>query len=144
MSAFDLASNLLGYVEVTANQNTSVDQFIGLRSDIPIAGVRFDNLGSSGAQTQDYSVVLDNLVFAPVPCAEPAQLNIGLYAGIDIRGTTGATYRVEFTTDLPAAPSTNWTVLTNIVLPSSPYFYLDRESAASRGTRLYRAVAQCQ
>jgi hypothetical protein len=67
MSAYASTGDLLGSVEVTANGNTDVDQFIGIRSDIPFSRVRFENLTASGAQSQLYSVVLDDLVFALSP-----------------------------------------------------------------------------
>jgi DNA-binding beta-propeller fold protein YncE len=66
----------------------------------------------------------------------PPTLNIAMYAGIEIAGITGRTYRVEYATTLP---TTNWTTLTNIGLPSSPYLLFD---ATSRGVvrRFYRAT----
>ncbi|MDH7504276.1 MAG: hypothetical protein QHJ82_16385 [Verrucomicrobiota bacterium] len=68
---------------------------------------------------------------------EPASLGIGLYAGLDVTGTPGATYRIEYALSLP---STNWTALTNIVLPLSPYFFVDRDSVTNHGRRFYRAI----
>ena len=68
---------------------------------------------------------------------EPASLDIGLYAGIEITGTVGATYRVEYSVTLS---NTNWTALTNIVLPSSPYLYFDAQSVTNHAQRSYRAV----
>jgi hypothetical protein len=67
MSAYGLTGDLLGSVQVAANNNTHVDQFIGLRSDIPVARVRFDNLNSVGMQSANYSVVIDDLMFVAVP-----------------------------------------------------------------------------
>jgi hypothetical protein len=67
MSVYASTGDLLGSVEVTANGNTDVDQFIGIRSDVPFSRVRFENLTASGAQSQFYSVVLDDLVFASSP-----------------------------------------------------------------------------
>jgi sugar lactone lactonase YvrE len=49
---------LLGSVSVAANGNTSVDQFIGLRSTVPFTSARFDNLPPS-----IFSVVLDDVMF---------------------------------------------------------------------------------
>jgi hypothetical protein len=64
MSAYDSAGELLGFVMVAANNNTHIDQFIGLASDVPIARVRFENQNSSGAATEGLSVVIDDLVFS--------------------------------------------------------------------------------
>jgi len=62
-------------------------------------------------------------------------LQIHEYAGITILGVPGKTYRVE------ASPEAggNWTVLTNLVLPQSPYIWIDYESP-NVGTRVYRAA----
>lgn len=67
---------------------------------------------------------------------QPATLNIAPWAGITITGTVGATYSVEYVNDVS---STNWTLLTNIVLTSTSATYFEPVSAASH--RFYRAVA---
>lgn len=67
LSAWDASNTLLGSVTVTANQNTSVDQFIGLRSDAPFTRVRFENLDATGSPSRYNSVVIDNLTFVSVP-----------------------------------------------------------------------------
>jgi hypothetical protein len=71
----------------------------------------------------------------------PAKLGIqkqGGTASISIEGTAVARYQVEATSALPA---TNWTVLTNLLLPSSPYVFQDTGSS-NLSKRFYRAVAQ--
>ncbi len=55
---FDVEGGLLGDVTVPTNNNTVVDQFIGLSSDVPIFSAQFDNNGIP------LSVVLDDLIFA--------------------------------------------------------------------------------
>jgi hypothetical protein len=67
----------------------------------------------------------------------PASLNIGAYAGIQITGTIGAIYQVEYATALPA---TSWTVITNLPLPSSPFLFFDAQSINNTGQRFYRVV----
>jgi hypothetical protein len=67
LSIYAAAGDLLGSVDVAVNGNTSVDQFIGLRSDLPFTRVRFENFNDLGQQTRGYSVVIDDLVFAPSP-----------------------------------------------------------------------------
>ncbi len=66
LSAYGENSNFLGSVAVNANNNTSVDQFIGLSSNELIHSVRFQNNG------EWYAVAIDDFVFSPIP--EPATL----------------------------------------------------------------------
>jgi hypothetical protein len=56
--------------------------------------------------------------------------------GISVYGPINSTNRIEYTTTLP---STNWTSLTNIALPSLPVFLYD-ESSSGDSARFYRAV----
>jgi hypothetical protein len=70
----------------------------------------------------------------------PAGLSVQIQAGnpaISIRGALGARYQLEAASSLPA---TNWLVLTNLLLPSSPYVFLD-ETSSSHRDRFYRALA---
>ena len=63
-------------------------------------------------------------------------LDIHLYAGITVLGVPGRTYRIDAT---PASGTTNWRTITNIVLPSSPYVWVDLESPGLPA-RLYRVA----
>ncbi|MCK4294191.1 MAG: PEP-CTERM sorting domain-containing protein [Planctomycetes bacterium] len=65
LSAFAHNGSLLGSVTVPTNNNTSVDQFIGLRSDAPFSSARFEQNGNW------YPVCIDDMTFA-VP--EPASI----------------------------------------------------------------------
>jgi hypothetical protein len=65
-----------------------------------------------------------------------AFLDIDMYAGIKILGVPGRTYRIEAT---PASGAPNWQTLTNLVLPSNPYIWIDYESP-DVPARLYRAA----
>jgi len=91
LSVYDSSDTLLGFVDLAANQNTSVDQFIGLRSDVPFSRVRFENLNDLGEPSGYYSVALDDLVFTNVP--EPSTLVLialgagTLYPSLRIRRT---------------------------------------------------------
>lgn len=67
----------------------------------------------------------------------PPILDVHTYAGLVIQGTVGVHYRIEYT---GIVPSTNWTTLTNFVLPSSPYLFFDT-SVPAAGQRFYRATA---
>jgi hypothetical protein len=74
LSVYTNANDALpsGFVTVAVNANTSVDQFVGLRSDIPFARARFENILAQG----DLSVVLDDVIFYPsaAPVPEPSSL----------------------------------------------------------------------
>jgi hypothetical protein len=63
-------------------------------------------------------------------------LGIQMYPGITINGLAGRLYQIQATESIPA---TNWQVLTNLVLPYSPYVWVDT-SAEDSASRLYRAV----
>ncbi len=63
LTLFDAADAVLGSLVLATNDNTSVDQFLGLRSDVPIARARFNNNGT------DLSVVIDDLVFGGAAAA---------------------------------------------------------------------------
>ncbi len=124
-------------VPVTTPQGSGGAFFFGVIDQTdPFTSIQFNNIGG-----RDDGFVFDDMTIAAPEQVRsaPAVLSVGLYAGIDIQGTVGTTYRVEYT---PILPTTNWTVLTNVVLPASPYFYLDRDSVTNAGQRYYRAVAQ--
>jgi hypothetical protein len=72
------------------------------------------------------------------PPAAPA-LAVAAYPGLTITGTVGARYRIEYRDALAANGA--WNVLTNVVLPSSPWLYFDREAFAHPGL-FYRAAAE--
>lgn len=64
-------------------------------------------------------------------------LAIQMYAGLTITGVSGATYQIQYSTNLNSP--TNWTTLTNLTLPSSPYLFFD-VSSAGQPMRFYRAL----
>ena len=76
LSAFDSDGMPLGYVKVPVNNNTSVDQFIGLRSDVAFYSARFENNGDW------LCIVLDDMIFT-VP--EPATVLLLGLGGIILR-----------------------------------------------------------
>jgi formylglycine-generating enzyme required for sulfatase activity len=59
-----------------------------------------------------------------------------MYAGIRVTGTVSATYTIEATTNL--ALTNGWVALTNVVLPGSPWVYIDYASLGM-AKRFYRA-----
>jgi hypothetical protein len=86
-------------------------------SDAEILGIY--NAGSSGKCVQD-----------------GPHLSVEFYAGITIEGSVGTTNQIEYVTNLG---DTNWIVLTNLVLPQSPYLLFDAGSPRTQ-RRFYRAV----
>ncbi|MEA2711497.1 MAG: hypothetical protein QOF78_4098 [Phycisphaerales bacterium] len=81
LSVFDASNTLLGSVTVVANQNTSVDQFVGLRSSVPFVRARFENTDWVTAN-QGLSATFDDLTFSNVP--EPTGLAAALLAATAI------------------------------------------------------------
>jgi formylglycine-generating enzyme required for sulfatase activity len=75
----------------------------------------------------------------PVFGQAPAVLDLRLFAGVNISGTTGAVYAVQSTQDL--AQSNSWTSLAMIQLPTTNYLWVDT-SAVVGDHRFYRAVQQ--
>ena len=68
-----------------------------------------------------------------------AQLKLQKQAGaaaVSVEGLMAANCRIESATSLPAA---NWTSLTNLLLPVSPFVYLDPDGF-NGNQRFYRAV----
>ena len=64
--------------------------------------------------------------------------DLKFYSGTILAGSVGQQYRVDYA-DVVAPGTTNWLVLTNLTLPSSPYLVIDPGSAG-KPQRFYRAV----
>ncbi len=80
-----------------------------------------------------WKVQFDDFTFVPDP-----DLNVQMYAGINLSGSVGTAYEIQYSTNLH---SNNWQHLADITLTNSPYFYLDTNSA-SASIRFYRAVVK--
>lgn len=89
-----------------------------------------------GARVENFRAFQEASPFA-VPAVLTIELSGGQFAGIHITGSTGATYRVEFASTSLAS---NWTTLTNILLPASPFLYTDPAAIPNESRRFYRAV----
>jgi hypothetical protein len=61
-------------------------------------------------------------------------LGISTYPGVTINGTAGAVYQIQCSTNL-----NNWQTITNFMLPSSPYIWVDTSSTVT-GQKFYRSV----
>ena len=111
-------------------------------NDAPISGATTPLLAFNpvvATNTGAYKVVVTNSfgsVTSRVAQLSVSFLEIESYAGIKLLGLVGRTYRIEAT---PASGPVNWQTLTNVVLPSSPYVWIDHGSPAA-GQRLYRAA----
>jgi hypothetical protein len=93
---------------------------------------------SIGNQVAAY-VVANGPSFILSANTNTAALGIGTYPGIKISGTSGQSFRIDYTTSLA---STNWTTLKFVTLPtSSPYLILDNSSTGANPQRYYRAVS---
>ena len=93
----------------------------------------------TAGDTGGYKVVITNSfgsVTSRVAQLSISFLDIKSYAGIELLGVVGRTYRIEAT---PVSGPVNWQTLTNLVLPASPYIWIDYGSPAA-GQRLYRAA----
>jgi hypothetical protein len=90
---------------------------------------------ADGNGTLGNGVLLQSGVFA-LPTNPPASnLTIAIYPGVTINGTVGATYQIQYTTNL----NSTWLPLTNISLPYSPFLWVDTRSSVV-GQRFYRSV----
>jgi probable HAF family extracellular repeat protein len=72
-------------------------------------------------------------LLTPRPSLRNLRINNG-QAQFDLSGMTGVTYRVEYA---PSLPVTNWVLLTNVAMASSPTSVSDSGNAS--GQRFYRA-----
>jgi hypothetical protein len=101
------------------------------------ASLTISNLNAS--ESGAYTVIMSNMAGSSVStAAELSLLSLNMYAGLTIVGQVGATYEIDYMNSLSG---TNWTVLTNIILPSSPYLFFDTTSPFS-SSRFYRASKQ--
>ena len=71
----------------------------------------------------------------------PANISLGLYAGITIEGTAGYTYGIEYTTDLQNTNS--WQSLTNVTLTQPIQIWVDTSATVQTSQkRFYRVTSQ--
>jgi hypothetical protein len=108
----------------------------------PLLNATNSALAISNAQPSDagsYTVVVSS-PFGSITNSPAALtvsfLNIASYAGLTIDGIPGRTYRVDYLNAFDS--SSQWKVLTNLVLPSSRYIWIDYESPEA-APRFYRA-----
>ena len=71
--------------------------------------------------------------------ASPARLTLqrnGNVSSLGIQGAAWAPYRIE---SIPSLSSSNWSILTNFLLPSTPYVFSD-SAASNAPSRFYRVI----
>jgi len=103
-------------------------------ANIASDGIRFFAVGHNGGTPFGY-------YNAKVFRSEPV-MGIGITSPplqIILSGVVGRPYRVEYLPSLPASATNTWQTLTNLILPSSPYFVTD-PVAPNSIQRYYRAV----
>ncbi len=75
----------------------------------------------------------------PVLSQTPPALSLRLFAGVNISGTVGSVYVIQYTTNL--AQDNSWTSLNFLQLPATNYLFVDTTTPAV-GTRFYRAMLE--
>ena len=81
----------------------------------------------------------DGAPFVGYVTPAPAHLSLskpGGAAAVSIEGTVGARYQLQST---PALSAPAWTGLTNVLLPESPWLFMD-QGVSNRAASFYRAV----
>src|ERR1700749_2828905 len=87
-----------------------------------------------------YSVFTANAVAAFLAVSQtPPTLNLNLFGGVTITGTTGSVYAVQSTLNL--AQTNSWTSLAFVQLPTTNYLFVDT-SAPVGEPPFYRAMLQ--
>jgi formylglycine-generating enzyme required for sulfatase activity len=87
-----------------------------------------------------YAVIAASAVAVfPAFAQSPPTLDLHLFAGVNITGTTGSVYAVQSTTDL--AQTNSWTSLAFVQLETTNYLFVDT-SAPTGDRRFYRALLQ--
>ena len=149
--------DVLAGTTVVGSDNNSIGATIP-EGEWRVARFYFDATNSHPQLGQTLSIRLVNLKFPGSPGSPnievdfddvrlsagtipiSAQLSIALVGAqptISLTGTTGATYRMEYALSLPA---TNWTSLTNILLPTASTVVSDAQPITGQSSRFYRAV----
>jgi hypothetical protein len=110
----------------SANGVTNIARFSNANGACLSQGMIF--VADSGNQ------LIRNITFNPQPqVVSGAYLGIGTYAGITISGAVGRTYQIQSSPDL-----SNWTTRATVLLPSSPYLWIDQNPIA--GNKFYQAI----
>ncbi|MSU21717.1 MAG: hypothetical protein EXS30_10015 [Pedosphaera sp.] len=111
---------------------------------VPVAGAIQPTLTLSGidlAKTGKYTVVVTgpggSLTSVPATLVSEPELDLGIYAGLTLKGTVGQTYTIESTPDIKN--DTLWKPLDQVTLTNSTQLWFDLGSPGST-KRFYRAT----
>lgn len=115
-----------------ANQLATQADLLGVLRSLNMIWIRAEY----SSQNYDRSDLDDVLLLGQPSGALRPTLSLAAYGGTAISGVVGQSYRVEYQ-DAPAAA---WQKLSDVVLPWSPYLFID-QSSRSASPRVYRAVA---
>ena len=89
------------------------------------------------SQVGDYSVIISGPIGSVTTTpARLSLLGVFMLPTVTIEGVVGSNYRIDYVNQLT---NSNWSMLTNLSLPYSPYHHLDFDGV-SRGMRFYRVV----
>src|ERR1022692_4534814 len=132
---FDIAGNFFNTVEVydPAGDSWTTESSMPTSrwgsANAAVNGIAY--VVGGGNNTNSYLKTVEAFTAAPV-------ISIQMYPGITINAPVGSTNQIQYITSLNNA---NWTTLTNLVLPSSPYIFIDY-SSPGQPQRFYRDVLQ--
>lgn len=93
-------------------------------------------LGADGAIYMGDATRVRKLSAPHEEIIDAGALSLRLFAGITLSGIPGRTYRIDGAGSLS---STNWTEIQKIMLPSSPFLWIDT-NAATRNAKFFRTV----
>jgi hypothetical protein len=117
-----------------AYDNTDGTLWIGTYNQVYHYSTNGNELGHFSFAPNDPGRFADGLEFQG-PVATPF-LSLDFYAGLTVLGNVGTTNQIQYVTSVA---DTNWIILTNVVLPQSPYLFFDLTSPRTQ-RRFYRAV----
>lgn len=122
-----------GWINVTSNRFATKEDFVTVLKSVTRLWIKAE-FSTQNADRSD----LDDVELLGQPSG-PLQPNLAAatFAGVKIDGAVGASYRIEFRGAFDA--TNNWQKLADVVLPTSPYLFIDLTSP-SASARFYRAV----
>lgn len=123
----------VGWLNLSSNRfATKEDFFVVLRS-VQRMWIRAEYSFNSS----EFSDLDDVELLGQVSGPAQASLTAATYAGISINGAVGSSYRIEYKRAFDA--TNTWQKLTDVILPNSPYFFID-QSSPTASQRFYQAV----
>jgi hypothetical protein len=107
-----------------------------MASNLVLSGIQFTNAGS-------YSVVVSNSYGSVTNTPEqvvvnPANVSLGLFAGVIIQGTVGYNYTIQSSTHL--SDPNSWMTLTNIILTAPVEIWDDNSTDVHNGPQKFYKV----